>query len=200
MPAPGIRIFRAGFVLVVMVVIGILIIPSVTRVPKVPTTAATASRHSTAPPPTTSTTQKPVPTTTVPAIAHSSIAVLVANGTNTSDGAGEVRSWLGQKGFDVSAFPAYDTTTPETADAIYVVGNGTPAMAEEVAAALALGSSVVIPAGETPPVVTTTGADVVVVLGTDLASRASAGTLGKAPTSGTGSSSTTSPTTTPTTS
>jgi Ni,Fe-hydrogenase III small subunit len=179
---PGMRVVRAAFVLVVMVVIGILVIPSATRGPKLPTTSTTASHHSTPPPPTTSTT-RPTTTTTVPTVAHSSIVVLVANGTNTANGAGTVRSWLGARGFNITRFPAYDTTTPESADAVYVVGNGTPTMADEVAAALSLGPAVVVPVGETPPVPTTTGADIVVVLGTDLATRAGNGTLGKPPAS-----------------
>jgi hypothetical protein len=91
-----------------------------------------------------------------------------------------VRAWLGTKGFDVTPFPAYDTTTPESLDAIYVVNGGTTAMATEVAAALALGSSVIHPAGQTPPVSTTTGADVIVVLGNDLSGRANNNTLGGA--------------------
>jgi hypothetical protein len=95
-----------------------------------------------------------------------------------------VRSWLGTHGFNISKFPAYDTTKPESADAVYVVGNGTPTMADEVAAALALGPAVVAPVGQTPPVPTTAGADIVVVLGTDLATRATNGTLGRSPASG----------------
>jgi hypothetical protein len=65
---------------------------------------------------------------------------------------------------------------------VYVVGNGTRAMALEVAAALTLGPSVIVSTTATPPVSTSTGADVVVVLGNDLASRADAGTLGHPPT------------------
>jgi Ni,Fe-hydrogenase III small subunit len=188
---PGMRVVRAAFVLVVMVVIGILVLPSATRGPKLPTTATTASHHSTPPPPTTSTT-RPTTTTTVPTVAHSSIVVLVANGTSSADGAGTVRSWLGTHGFNITRFPAYDTTTPESADAVYVVGNGTPTMADEVAAALSLGPGVVVPVGETPPVPTTTGADIVVVLGTDLSTRASNGTLGKPPASNNSTTTTTS--------
>jgi hypothetical protein len=179
----GTRVVRAAFVLVVMVVIGILVIPSATRAPKSPTSATAASHHSTPPPPTTSTT-RPKTTPTVPTVPRAAIIVLVANGTNTADGAGTVRSWLGSHGFNISKFPAYDTTKPQSADAVYVVGNGTPTMADEVAAALALGAGVVAPVGQTPPVPTSTGADIVVVLGTDLATRAGNGTLGKPPTSG----------------
>jgi LytR cell envelope-related transcriptional attenuator len=187
---PGVRVVRAVFVLAVMIVLGVLILPAATRAPRLPVEAQTSPRHSSVPPPTTSTTRPPT-TTTVPAVAHSAIAVLVANGTDTAHGASEVRSWLGSHGFNVSAFPAYDTTQPQSSDAVYVVGNGTPTMADEVAAGLALGPSVVVPVGENPPVATTTGADVVVVLGTDLATRADAGTLGHAPSSSSSTTTTT---------
>lgn len=178
-PPHGVRVVRAALVLVVAVVLGILLLPSATRSPRT-VSSPSASTTTTTVPPTTSTTH-PATTTTLPGIAHSVIKVLVANGTNTAHGASEVRSWLGGRGFDVAPFPAYDTTTPETADAIYYVGSGTVAMATEVAQALSLGSAQVQPAGQTPPVATTSGADVVVVLGTDLATRADAGTLGHAP-------------------
>ncbi len=181
-PTQGTRVVRAAFVLVLMIVIGILVLPSATRGPKSPTATPVASHHSTTPPPTTSTT-KPKTPPTVATVPRSSIIVLVANGTSTADGAGTVRSWLGTHGFSISKFPAYDTTTPQSADAVYVVGNGTPTMADEVAAALSLGPAVVAPVGQKPPVPTTTGADIVVVLGTDLATRAGNGTLGKPPTS-----------------
>jgi hypothetical protein len=113
---------------------------------------------------------------------HSSIKVIVANGTTTAHGASEVRTWLANRGFDTAAFPPYNTTTSQTVDAVYFVGSGTRTMALEVAGALTLGPSVIAAAGATPPVSTSTGADVVVVLGNDLASRADAGTLGQPPT------------------
>lgn len=179
---PQTRVFRAALLLVVLIVVAIVILPSSTRGPKLPAAVQPASHHSNPPPPTTSTT-KPVTTTTAAAIPHSGIAVLVANGTSTAHGASEVRTWLGTRGFAVSAFPPYNTTTPQSSDAVYVVGNGTVVMAKEVAAALTLTAAAVVPVGERPPVATTSGADVVVVLGTDLATRADAGRLGHPPTS-----------------
>ena len=158
---------RAAFVLIVVIVLGIFLLPSATRAPRPVSTATTSSHHQT-PPPTTTTTH-PTTTTTLPEVAHQSIKVLVANGTTTAHGASEVRVWLGNHQFDSSAFPPYNTTTPQTSDAVYFVNSGTKTMADEVAASLALGPSVVQPAGSKPPVSTTTGADVVVVLGTDLA-------------------------------
>ena len=187
-PPSGIRVFRAFLVIAVVVVLGVLLLPSAARAPKTstatPVTRATSHRHST------TTTLPPTTTTTQASVPASSIAVLVANGTDTAHGAGEVRTYLGGKGFKVSGFPAYDTTTPESADAVYAVGNGTAEMATEVARALALGTSVVR-VGAHPPVQTTTGADVVVVLGTDLATRADAGTLDKPPSSSTTTTTTT---------
>jgi LytR cell envelope-related transcriptional attenuator len=181
---PQTRVFRAALILAVLIVVAIVVLPSATRSPRAPSTVLPTSHHTSAPPPTTSTTE-PVTTTTVPSIPHSRIAVLVANGTSTAHGASEVRSWLGTHGFAVSSFPPYNTTTPQSSDAVYVVGNGSAPMAEEVAAALSLTGSVVVPVGEKPPVATSSGADVVVVLGTDLASRADAGKLGQRPASST---------------
>src|ERR1700722_562219 len=189
---PGTRVVRAAFVLIVVIVLGILLLPSATRAPRFITTATTTGHHQT-PPPTTSTTH-PTTTTTLPAVAHPSIKVLVANGTTTAHGASEVRVWLGDHHFDTAAFPPYNTTTAQTSDAVYFVNSGSKTMADEVAAALSLGASVVQPAGSKPPVSTTTGADVVVVLGTDLATRADAGTLGQPP--GAPTTTTTSPLTT----
>lgn len=178
---PGIRIVRATFVLAVVIVLGIVLLPSATRGPRLPS-ASPPAHHSNHVPTTTTTGPTTTTTTTVPAVAHSAIKVLVANGTTTAHGASEVRTWLGSHGFYTAAFPAYDTTVPQPDDAVYFVGNGTRTMAVEVAEALTLGPSAVVAPGATPPVPTTTGADVVVVLGNDLASRADAGTLGQAPT------------------
>ena len=127
---------------------------------------------------TTGSTSRTTNATVIGAVPHSSIKVIVANGTTTAHGSSEVRVWLTIHGFDTAPFPAYDTVAPESADAIYVVGAGTRAMAIEVAEAITLGSSVVEPVGAAPPVPTTLGADVVVVMGNDLATRADAGTLG----------------------
>jgi hypothetical protein len=176
----GIRVVRAAFVLAIVIVLGIVLLPSATRAPRLVSASPKPAHHTTAVPPTSTT--RPATTTTLPAAAHGAIKVLVANGTTTAHGASEVRTWLGNRGFDTSAFPPYNTTTPESADAVYAVGNGTSSMAAEVAEALALGPSV-IQVGTTPPVPTTKGADVVVVLGTDLATRADDGTLATAPAS-----------------
>ncbi|MFZ0664566.1 MAG: LytR C-terminal domain-containing protein [Acidimicrobiales bacterium] len=189
-PVSGTRIIRAIFVLAVLIVVGVLVLPSATRAPRLISSVPPTTHNTTVPPPTTSTT-KPVTTTTLPTILPKDIAVLVANGTGTAHGASDVRTYLGQKGFNIAAL-AYDTTTPETADAIYYVNSGTAAMADEVAQALSLTTSVVESSGSTPPVQTTTGADVIVVLGNDLATRANNGTLGSPPSTASTTTSTTS--------
>ncbi len=178
---PGIRIVRAALVLALMIVLGIVLLPSATRGPRLPSSSPTAA-HRTSSMSTTTTTRPPTTTTTLPAVAYSAIKVLVANGTTTAHGASEVRKWLGDHGFDTAAFPPYDTTVPQSEDTLYIVGGGTRAMALEVVRALTLGPSVIAAGGSTPPVSTSAGADVVVVLGNDLASRADAGTLGEPPT------------------
>jgi hypothetical protein len=184
---PGIRIVRAAFVLALVIVVGIILLPSATRGPRIPSASPPAHHPSVTSP--TTTTTRPTTTTTLPSVPHAAIKVVVANGTTTSHGASEVRTWLGSHGFDIGSFPPYNTTSPQSLDAVYLVGHGTRTMALEVAAALTLGPSVIVTSATPPPVATDTGADVVVVLGGDLATRADAGTLGQPPTVSSGTTS-----------
>src|SRR5580692_3771403 len=80
----GTRYVRAAFVLAVVVVLGILLLPSATRAPRLTTATTSASHHGTTVP--TTTTTSPTTTTTVPPVARSAIAVLIANGTSTLHG------------------------------------------------------------------------------------------------------------------
>ena len=166
---------------IVVIVLGIFLLPSATRGPPSCQRRRQPVHHTHSVPPTTTTTH-PTTTTTLPdgraRLDQGSRSERHDDCSRGERGEDVAR----EHGFDTSAFPPYNTTTLESADAVYVVGNGTGTMADEVAAALALGTlGHQAAVGTRPPVSTTTGADVVVVFGTDLAYRADAGTLGQPP-------------------
>ncbi|MDA8281683.1 MAG: LytR C-terminal domain-containing protein [Actinomycetota bacterium] len=109
--------------------------------------------------------------------APSSVQVLVANGTNTAGLAGAVTTTLHDKGFGTLVAVNALTTVP--ASLVYPVdATGTSAVAE-VLAALGLPQSAVRTAVDGPPPVTSTsGVDVVVVAGPDLAGQVSSAGAG----------------------
>src|ERR1700722_13994456 len=88
----GIRVVRAFLVLLIVIVIGAVLLPSATRGPRLPAASNTAAHHGNTAPTSTTTTRPSVTTTTLAPVPHSSIKVLVANGTTTSHGASEVRT------------------------------------------------------------------------------------------------------------
>ena len=128
---------------------------STTTVPRT-TTTAHSGHHAT-----TSTTA-----TTVP---HSSVAVLVANGTSTANQASEFSSALSGQGWNT--LPPVDTTSPVAASAVYYA-SGQKAAALEVAQYIGVKPTSVLPLTTAVPVGSTTGADVVVVIGPDLVNKA----------------------------
>lgn len=156
-----------GLLLVIgAVIVGALLMPSATRTPLKSTAAAavTSGTSASVTPPST------VPTTTVPASAPtSSVKVLVANGTNTNGAAANVASLLSGKGF--ATLSPVDALTTVSSTQVYAVG-GDAAAAEQVARALGLSASAVQPSSTPVPVSNSGGADVVVVVGPDLASHA----------------------------
>ncbi|MGH9028418.1 MAG: LytR C-terminal domain-containing protein [Acidimicrobiales bacterium] len=152
----------------VAVLLGVLLLPSATRAPL----EVVSSRSS-------STTQPSSPSTTAPgrssatppttAPAASSIHVLVANGTSVNGVAGSVTTFLGGKGFQT--LTATNSQTALSSSEIFFTSAGSTADANEVASALGLPSSVIQAASSPAPVSSTSGAEVVVVAGQDLASR-----------------------------
>jgi len=159
-----------GLVLVVAaVVLGALLLPSATRGPlaasAVSATTTTTSagagapgtghgRHSS--------------TTTSTTVAPSAIHVLVANATSTNGVAGAVTSFLASKGF--ATLTAVNALVKANATEVFTVGGAT-ADVGPVTGALNLPPASIEPAAEAAPVASTTGADVVVIAGPDLASR-----------------------------
>jgi len=134
------------------------------------TTTTTASSATTAPSTTTTTrrgshhgTPASGPT---PTVAHGTVSVVVANGTNTTGLAAHFSSVLGGSGWQMKT-PA-NTSAPQTSSAVYYA-SGEQAAASEIATALGVKKSQVLPISSSVPVSAVTGTDVVVVIGQDLA-------------------------------
>jgi hypothetical protein len=156
-----------GLVLVIVaVVLGALLLPSATRAPLLvgtvaPTTTPTVAAGG-------STGHNHTSTTTTTTVAPAAIHVLVANATLVNGVAGAVTTFLGSKGF--ATLTATNALLKVTASELYTVGGAT-ADTSVVAAALNLPASSIEPAASAAPVATTTGANVVVIVGPDLAAR-----------------------------
>jgi hypothetical protein len=103
----------------------------------------------------------------------------VANATDTNGVAGAVTTYLVSKGF--GTLTATNALLKVTASEIYTVGGAT-ADVQAVATALNLPASSIEPAASAAPVASTTGANVVVIVGPDLATRFNPATTTTAPT------------------
>lgn len=168
---------RGLALVIVAVVVGILLLPSATRAPLAasantaattpPTTAAAGGHHG-----------HSSTTTTTTTVALSGIHVLVANATETNGVAGAVTSFLGSKGF--ATLTAVNALLKVTASEIYTVGGAT-ADTRTVTAALGLPPTSIEPAAAAAPVSSVAGANVVVIVGPDLAARFAPGTTTTAP-------------------
>jgi hypothetical protein len=165
-PPDHARAGRGLVIVIAAVVIGVLLLPSATRAPLAvnasassPTTtvASTGGSHG-----------HHASTTTTTTIPPASIHVLVANATTTNGVAGAVTSFLASKGFGV--LTATNALVKVTTSEIFTVGGAT-ADTSVVAAALNLPASSIEPAASSAPVSSTTGANVVVIVGPDLATR-----------------------------
>lgn len=180
--APPFHVVRGVALVVVGVVLGVVLFHSVGRAPagSAAPVAATPSAPST-------TTTSPAPTTTAPPRPPAQVRTLVANGTKTSGAGGKVSDTLRKAGYDVLA--PTNTTSPAASSAVLFL----PGFASEggaVATALGLPSSTVMPVPTPSPVANSQAANVVVVVGPDLAGQAA-----PAPTAPTTSTTTHPPTT-----
>jgi hypothetical protein len=93
--------------------------------------------------------------------------VVVANGTSTSGLAAHYSTVIGANGYAMKT--PLDTTAPQTTSAVYYAG-GQQAAASSIAAQIGVKPSQVLPLSTSVPVTGATGTDVVVVIGSDLAS------------------------------
>jgi hypothetical protein len=154
-------------IVVVALVIGVLVLPSATRAP-LPAAASTAASTTTTTVASSGGHGHHSTTTTSTTIAPASIHVLVANATTTNGVAGDVTAYLASKGF--GTLTATNALVKVPASEIFTVGGAT-ADVQAVAAALTLPATSIEPAASSAPVSSTAGANVVVIVGPDLASR-----------------------------
>jgi len=117
--------------------------------------------------PSTTTTTHPVAAATTSTVAHASVKVVVANGTQMANTAAHFTQQLQLQGWNVGS-PQNSTSSTTTTTAIYYAPNKQPAAAL-IASEIGAPATAVQPLGASPPVASTTGVDVVVVIGADLA-------------------------------
>jgi hypothetical protein len=173
-PSGGTQTVKAVVVIAAVVIIGVVVLHHNPKSTVVGTTPTTHARHST-----TTTTRSgvpPAPTTTVPLVPPSSIKLQVLNGVLTGSLAGE---WS----VKLKANPGYNTLPPDNATAkvaqseIYVLTPGYLPEARSLAAAVGLPASAVNPTVPAPlsapiPPAERTAANLVLVIGPDLAGSA----------------------------
>jgi hypothetical protein len=137
-------------------------------------------------------------TTTAPAVRPSTaVKVLVANGGTVNGAAGYFTQKLKSDGWGTLT-PTTATSQASSSVVYYAAGNSGPAKA--IATALGLPDSDVQPLGSSTPVRSTAGADVVLVVGSDLATQVTttASSTSSSTTSATSTSTATTTTTTTT--
>src|SRR5437588_621895 len=158
---PPVRVVRGVALVVVGVALGVILFHSVGRAPagSVASVASTPSPQSIA-------TTSPAPTTTATARPPAQVKTLVANGTKTSGAGSKVSDTLRKAGYNVLA-PA-NTTAPAASSAVLFLP-GFASEAGAVATALGLAPTTVMPVPTPSPVANTQAANVVVVIGPDLA-------------------------------
>jgi len=127
---------------------------------KAATTSGTATNSGTA------TTSLHPPPTTTSTVAHSSVKVLVANGTQEPNAAGHFTQQLQQQGWNVST--PRNSTSAATTTTIYYAPSQQQAAAL-VASELGVPTTAVQPLTGAVPVANATGLDIVVIIGSDLA-------------------------------
>jgi hypothetical protein len=168
---------RGLAIVIVAVVIGVLLLPSATRAP-LAADASTTGPSATTTPSGSSSGGHHGTTTTSTTIAPASIHVLVANATTVNGVAGAVTSFLASKSYGTLTATNSLVKVPTTE--VFTVGGAT-ADASAIAAALDLPATSIEPAASAAPVSNTTGANVVVIVGTDLATRFNPATTTTAP-------------------
>ena len=130
-----------------------------------PTTPASSAAPGAAA--TTTTTTHPVPTTTT--IPPSRVPVLVANGSGVAGAAAAVRNELQPGGWDL--LPPANATARVPSSTVYYVAGYEP-QAKSIAASLQLPASAVAPYTTSAPISSIGAAQVLVVVGPDVAARA----------------------------
>jgi hypothetical protein len=170
-PSGGTQTVKAVVVIVAVVLIGWLVLHHRSGATSVTTTTTTRVSHTT-----TTLRSQAAPTTTVPLVPPSSIKLQVLNGVLTGSLAGEWSTKL-------KANPGYNTLVPDNATAkvaqseVYVLTPGYLPEARALAAAVGLPASAINPTIPAPlsapiPPAERTTANLVLVIGPDLAGSA----------------------------
>jgi hypothetical protein len=114
----------------------------------------------------TTTTSLPPASTTTSTVAHASVKILVANGTQEPNAGAHFAQQLQQQGWSVSV--PQNTTSAASTTTVYYAPSQQPAAAL-VASELGVPATSVQPLSTVTPVANVAGVDIVVVLGPDLA-------------------------------
>ena len=146
-----------AFVVITVLVLGVIH----------PTTSGTVAGTSVS----TTTTATTHPTTTTTTVPPSHVPVLVANASGITGAAGAVSTQLQTAGWDV--LPPVNASTQVTKSNVYYVA-GQQKAAEAVATTLKLPASAVVPYTTSAPVSAIGTAEVLVVVGPDLADKSAA--------------------------
>lgn len=172
----------ALFVVAVAILVAVGTRPSVSGAPSsaqttVPTTTPTTvpgaggSTTTTAPATTTTTTHHGKKgsgsTTTTTTVPPSTVSVVVANATSTNGLAAHYSTVIGAGGWSMKA--PIDAATSEATSAVYYAPGFQPEAAA-IASSIGVKSTQVLPVSSATPVSATSGLDVIVVIGQDLAS------------------------------
>lgn len=164
----GVQWFRALVIVVVLVVIGVVILARSSGGPNTKTAGSAPATK-----PSTPATTVPAPTTTTVAIPASQVKVQVLNGVLVGSLAGQWSTKLKTE-YGYITEPPDNATSKVTASAIYILTPGYQAEADELAARVGIPSSAVdptVPAPASAPIPATerSTANLVLVIGPDLA-------------------------------
>ncbi|HEX3461990.1 MAG TPA: LytR C-terminal domain-containing protein [Acidimicrobiales bacterium] len=116
--------------------------------------------------PTTTTVTTLAPAATTSTVAHATVKVVVANGTQMANTAAHFTQLLQQQGWNVGS--PQNSSTSATTTTIYYAQAKQPSAAI-IASEIGAPATALQPLGASTPVANTTGVDVVVVIGADLA-------------------------------
>jgi hypothetical protein len=178
---PSISPLKAAAVLIVFVVATVVLVAYGTRAVTAPTgTPSSAATTSTTTLPTTTTTTTAGHSTTstttahhghgsgttTTTVAHSTVSVVVANATTVNGVAAHYSTVIGAGGWNMK--PPADADTSETTSSVYYAP-GRQASAASIAASIGVKPAQVVPISSATPLSPTTGYDVVVIIGQDLA-------------------------------
>ena len=184
LPIGRVALLLILFIVATAVLVGQLHPSKATTASSATATTATTTATTTPGSPTTAasspTTTKPKSsTTTGPTTPPAKVTVLVANGSTVSGEATRITAQLHAAGWDT--LPPVNSATNVSSSTVYYAPGFQPS-ATSIAASLGVPASQVQPLSSSVPVSSVAGADVVVVIGPDVANRSSASTTTAAPT------------------